>query len=79
VYTGFLGVADYNIMIQGGLLLSVSMFDLFNVSPMFVLTHSFMSSKKLRSGILGPLGGQTGHWMLDLVFKKRKLQWDSFL
>lgn len=40
VYTGFLGVADYNIMIQGGLLLSVSMFDLFNVSPMFVLTHS---------------------------------------
>ncbi len=38
-----------------------------------------MSSKKLRSGILGPLGGQTGHWMLDLVFLlKRKLQWDSF-
>lgn len=37
-----------------------------------------MSSKKLRSGILGPLGGQTGHWMLDLVFFKRKLQRDSF-
>jgi hypothetical protein len=37
------------------------MFDLFNVSPMFVLTHSCLQRKKLRSGILGPLGEQTGH------------------